>query len=74
MQREEATTLTMVVEGTPPDYDDALLEIRSPYGSKRISVYRLADILFEAREKEIVSGPCKDHFTRLINEEVARVV
>jgi len=74
MQREEATTLKMVVEGTPPDYDDALVEIRSRYGSKRISVYRLADILFEAREKEIACGPCKDHFTRLMNEEVARVL
>jgi hypothetical protein len=33
----EETILQMVEPGTPPGYEDAIIEIRSPNGTKRIT-------------------------------------
>ena len=45
----EETILQMVEAGTPPGYEDAILEIRSPNGTKRITIDRLAEITTQSR-------------------------
>jgi hypothetical protein len=60
----QETTLTMVFEGTPPDRADAVMEIRSRYGTKRITRERLAEITDEAKDQK--------HFDRLIEQELDR--
>jgi hypothetical protein len=40
----EETILQMVEAGTPPGYENAILEIRSPNGTKRITIDRLASV------------------------------
>ena len=61
----QETTVTMVFAGTPPDRADAVVEIRSLYGTKRITSERLAEITFEA-------GKDRNHFDRLIEQELDR--
>jgi hypothetical protein len=60
----QETTLTMVFEGTPLDRADAVVEIRSPCGTKRITRERLAEITAEAKDQK--------HFDRLIGQELDR--
>ena len=45
----EETILQMVEPGTPPGYKDAIIEIRSPNGTKRITNDRLAEITTQSR-------------------------
>lgn len=45
----EETILQMVEPGTPPGYKDAIIEIRSPNGTKRITIDRLAEITTQSR-------------------------
>jgi hypothetical protein len=45
----EETILQMVEPGTPPGYEDAIIEIRSPNGTKRITNDRLAEITTQSR-------------------------
>ena len=77
---KEATTLRMVSPGTPPDYEDAIIELRSPLGVKRITNERLTEITMESwrlggREKPWGSKTLSaKQFDRMIEEEVARVV
>jgi hypothetical protein len=54
----------MVSRETPLDFEDGVIEIRSPKGTKRITPARLAEITFEAAKDQ-------KHFDRLIDEEVA---
>jgi hypothetical protein len=76
---KEGTTLQMVSLGTPPDYEDAIIEIRSPLGVKRITNERLTEITMESwrlggRGKPWGSKAlCAKHFDRMIEEEFARV-
>lgn len=67
------TTLKTVSPGTPPDRADAVIEIRSPYGTKRITSERLAEITTESRR---LSGDRKALgamlFDRLIEREVQK--
>lgn len=60
----EETTLKMVSRGTHPDFEDGVIEIRSPKGTTHITSVRLAEITFEAAKDQ-------KHFDRLIEEEVA---
>jgi hypothetical protein len=60
MQQLDESTLTIVFKGTPPDYSDAVLEIRSPCGMKGITSSLVTEKVSELRELEIA-------FTRLVN-------
>jgi hypothetical protein len=64
--RIENITVFFIHDGTPPDYDDSIVGIRSPNGVKPITGERLAEITEKAKNQR--------HFDRLIEEEVARVV
>jgi glycerate kinase len=69
----------MLSPGTPPDYEDAIIEIRSVHGIKRITNERLAEITAESwglgkRDKRGTKKQCQEIFDRLIADKVARVV
>ena len=73
---ENETTLEVVFLGTPPDYEDALIDIRSVNGTKRITNERLAEIVDESRRlgklgRGGTNQQCAKIFDRLIEEEVA---
>jgi hypothetical protein len=70
--------IQMVSPGTPPHFEDAIFEIRSVHGIKRITNERLTDITMESwrlgeRGKEGTEERCKKIFGRLIEKEVTRV-
>ena len=76
---EDDTNLQTVFPGTPPDCEDAIIEIRSVYGMKRITDERLAEITAESwglgkRGKWGTKKQCQEIFDRLIADEVVRVV
>ena len=71
----EETILHIVEPGTPPGYEDAIIEIRSPNGTKRIAIDRLAKITTESqrlsRGRKALGAML---FDRLIEQEAARVI
>ena len=76
---EDDTNLQTVFHATPPDYEDAIIEIRSVHGIKRITDERLAEITAESwglrkRGKRGTKKQCQGIFDRLIADEVGRVV
>ncbi len=71
---EEESTMIMVREGTPPEFGDSLIRLKNRFGSKIVTLDRLAEITpfpDNPEDPEEVAD-CQKEFERNVDLEISR--